>query len=127
MGKDLPVGQRHVDRGVHRAEILLPLGEAIGAHASSRSGRLDAEPAGGLGQADQIVGADLVAEPARAAMDRHQDLALAHAERLRGARVMNLLHHLHLDVMVAGAERAHLAALALLCGRRTRWPVRRLG
>ena len=61
-----------------------------------------------------VVGADLVAEAARAGVDQDRDLALAQAEGLGDRRVDDPLHRLHLDEVVARAHRAELARAALL-------------
>ena len=116
--EDLPVRERAVDRGVHRAEVLLPLRRVDRRARELAVGQRDAEAARRLGQADEELGADLVAEAARAAVDRHDDLVLAQAVGARRARVVDALDALHFEVVVAGPERSHLAALPLLGERR---------
>ena len=65
-----------------------------------------------------------MAEPARAAMDRDDDAAGREAERPRRVAIEDLGHFLHFEIVIAGAERAHLAPLALLGALRN---ARRLG
>ena len=65
-----------------------------------------------------VVGAHLVAEPARARVDQDRDLALAQAELLRGRAVDQLLDALDLDEVVARADRAELAGAPLARPRR---------
>ena len=60
----------------------------------------------------QEFGADLVTEAARAAMDADHDIAPADAEGGGRVGIEDLADLLHLEVMVARAERAHLVALA---------------
>ncbi len=64
-----------------------------------------------------VVVADLVPEPAAAGMDHDGDPAGGQAEDARGAGVVDLVHHLHFDEVVPGAERADLAAAALVGAR----------
>ena len=47
-------------------------------------------------------------------MDADHDLALAQAEGRRRQRIENRVDLLHFEVMIAGAERAHFVALAVL-------------
>ena len=84
----------------HRAEIVLADLGLIGAQASSRSGSGDAVARGGDCHALQ-VGADLVAKPARAAVDHHHDVALVQAEHCGNLRVEDLGRLLHFEVMVS--------------------------
>jgi hypothetical protein len=62
----------------------------------------------------QEFGPDLVPEAARAAVDADDDVVFSDPERVRHIRVEYPRHFLHLEIMVAGAERAHLVTLALL-------------
>src|SRR5262249_14771855 len=59
------------------------------------------------------VGADLVAEPSRAGMDHDRDLALTKAELRGGRGVVDFVHGLDLEEVIARAERAELPADAL--------------
>ena len=54
-------------------------------------------------------------EPARTAMDRHHDLILLQAKTFGGLLIEDFSHRLHFEIVIAGAERAHLAPLAFLC------------
>ena len=114
MRDDLTVGERAVDARAHGAEIALPeLGR------DRRAGEFE------IGQADalrrrlddhlaQKLGADLVPETARAAMDAHDHIAALQSEDCGDGIVEDLRHLLHFEVMVARSERAHLGALARL-------------
>jgi hypothetical protein len=55
-----------------------------------------------------VVGADLVAEPARPAVNHHADLPGCQAERLRGSGIEDLRDDLHLEEMVTRAQAADL-------------------
>jgi len=61
----------------------------------------------------QELGADLVAEAARSAMDGHHALTLRQPENPRGFGVEYFADLLNLQVVVARAQRAHLVTLAL--------------
>ena len=50
-------------------------------------------------------------------MDHDGDAAGGQAEDARGFGVVDLVHHLHFDEMIPGAERADLAAAALVRAR----------
>ena len=52
-------------------------------------------------------------KPARAGVDHHDDLAGRDAEGARGPVVEHVVHHLHLDEVVAGAEAADLGPAAV--------------
>src|SRR5690606_12760547 len=115
---DLPIRERAVRRRGHRAEI---------GFADRRADRRASELA--VGQAypvlrgrgrhlAQVLGADLMAEAARAAMDRREDRSLGKAESGRDIVVEDFGDVLDLEVVVARAERAHLVALARACALR---------
>src|SRR5687768_9561856 len=59
------------------------------------------------------VGADLMPEPPRAGVDHHRDLTEPDAERARSRLVMDLVDHLDLEEVIAGAERAELTSPSL--------------
>jgi hypothetical protein len=107
----LPVGEGGVGGRRQRPEVRLPLGRA-----ERRAGELPVphrDPVGGhdLVEGPQVVGADLMPEAPRAAMEHHQHLARARdPERARHASVVDAVgrHHLHFQIMVAGAQRAEL-------------------
>ena len=46
-------------------------------------------------------------------MDSHHDLVLFEAETCRGLLIEDFGHRLHFEIVIAGAERAHLSPLAL--------------
>ena len=114
MADDLAVGERAIDGGAHGAEIALAdfrfdrrTGElAVGQRDPGRRRRRHHLP--------QELGADLMAEAARPAMDGHHDLVLFEAKASCGFLVEDLGDRLDLEVVIAGAERAHLAPLAFL-------------
>ena len=60
-----------------------------------------------------IVGGDLVAEAARAGVDHDGDAARLQPEQAGGRGIVDLLHRLHLDEVVARAQRAQLGGAAL--------------
>ena len=47
-------------------------------------------------------------------MDSHHDLVLLETETCRGLLIEDFGHRLHFEIVIAGAERAHLSPLALL-------------
>src|SRR5690606_16741584 len=112
MRDDLSIRERAIDAGAHRAEISLP---ELGADRRARElpiRQADAVLGGGRGHLAQELAADLVAEPARAAVDRREDMVLGEAERGRGFGVEDLDDVLDLEIVIARPERAHLVALA---------------
>ena len=110
MGDDLAIGQRAIDAGSHGAEIALPSSDRIGAQASSRSG--SASPGrGGDRHFAQELGPDLMAEAARAAVDAQNQVAEVQSEAARRRLVMDGRNLLQLEIVIAGAERAHFRVL----------------
>src|SRR5690606_15649156 len=112
VGDDLAVGQSAVDAGAHGAEIL-------GAEIRSewRAGKFAVgqrypELARALHHDAQELGADLLAEAARAAVDA--DHHVAHGDAEPGGRfgVEQLRHVLHLEVVITRTQGAHLVAVA---------------
>src|SRR5207249_3483026 len=61
----------------------------------------------------EIVGAHLMPEAARARVDHEGHVPRGEAEPLRGPRVVDLVHDLHLEEVVARAEGAELPPAAL--------------
>ena len=118
VGEDLAVGERAVDPCAHRAEIVLAdLG--INRRAGELAiGKTDAVLRGGDRHPLQEIGADLVPEASRAAVDHHHDVAERKAVRPRDRLVVHAGHFLHFEIVVAAAERTHLVALALFRLRR---------
>jgi len=118
MGQDLPIRERAVDRRTHRAEVLL-----ADSRADRRACKLairQREPVLRRGDhhAFQKLGADLMAEPARPAVDHHDDVALPDAEDVGDRRVEDRGDLLHFEVVIAAPERAHLRVLTRLRARR---------
>ena len=114
MGQDLAVGERAVDGGAHGPQVLLA---DVG--VDRRAGQLavgepDPVLAGGDDHLLQIFGADLMAQPARAAVNADDHVARLEAIALRDARIVNFGDVLDFKVVVAAAECAHLVALAFL-------------
>ena len=90
----------------------------MGAQANSRSGSVD-PVAAGLGQHGlEIVGANLVAQTARAAVDTHDHLTGAKLVGGRDVGREDFDHLLYLQVVVARAQGAKLIALPFLRLRR---------
>src|SRR5205809_1033535 len=110
VGQELAVREREVRGGAHGAEIVARLG-GIGRGARELAiGHADAIAAQGLARHLEVVGAHLVAKAARPRVDHHHRLPGADAEGLGGVRVVDLVHHLHLEEMIPRAEGAELAA-----------------
>ena len=65
-----------------------------------------------------VVGADLVSEPARSGVDEHGELTGTQTEHARDAGVEDFVDPLHLEEVVPAAERSELVAPALLRARR---------
>ncbi len=114
MREDLPVGQRAVDRRAHGAEIILAQRGVDRRAGELAVGQDDAVARRGDGHFLQELGADLMPETARAAMDADHDVVFANTEGLRCPGVEDLHDLLYFEIMIAAAERAHLVALAFL-------------
>ena len=113
MQHHLPVGEGEVAGARHRREVLAGLGRAERRAGELPVGQLDPGARRHARHPAHVVGADLVAEPARAGVDHHHDLAGADAEGARGLLVDDLVHDLDLEEVVARAETADLGAPAL--------------
>jgi len=101
VGQDLPVCQRTVDGRAHGPQVALAdLGADRGA-GQLPVRQIDAVSCRDHHHFAQELGADLMAEAARAAMDRHHHLALDQPEGLRRSGVKDLGHVLDLQVMIA--------------------------
>ena len=113
--QQLPVAPGEVGRGAHRARgSCWPSGLSTGAQASCRSGSSMPYFAGTPRSMLQRVVADLVAQPARAGVDHHADHVLAPGPSPAAALVVeHLVDDLHLEEVVARAERAALVGAAL--------------
>src|SRR5262249_33393493 len=96
-----------------RAEIALAQFRADRRAGELEIGQRDAVRRRGERHLAQKFAADLMAEPARPAMDADNDLARREAKALRDGIVEDLRHFLHFEIVIAGAQRAHLLALAL--------------
>ena len=83
MREDLPVRQRTVDRRAHRAEVAFARGRADRRAGELAVGQHDAGGRGRHRHLPQELGADLVAEAARPAVDADDDVAHARARRPR--------------------------------------------
>ena len=75
MRQDLPIGQGAIDPCIHGADILLTFGRLDGRAGQFTIGHVNAKARGSLGKHDKIIRTDLMSQPARAAMDRNDDLA----------------------------------------------------
>ena len=106
----LAVGKGKVRRAGHRAEILLSFLGLKGRAYQFAVGKLDAIVVHRLLKARDIVLADLVAKAARAAVDLHHRLAGEQTEALGRGLVVNRGDGIHLNEVIAGAQRADLAA-----------------
>src|SRR3569832_2595097 len=56
----------------------------------------------------EVFGADLMAEAARAAVNAHDDVVERDTDGARHRIVVDRSDLLHLEIMIAGAQRAHL-------------------
>ena len=112
VGEDLPVGERAVDARTHRAEIAASQ-LRIDRRASELAVR-QGQSAGSCIQRHLLekLRADLMAESTRAAVDADHHLPWFQVEGVRGAAIEDLLHLLHLEIVIARTQRAHFVALA---------------
>ena len=108
----MAIGEREVGGGGHRSQIGPPFRGRLGRARELPVGERDAVPRERGVHGPYVVGAHLVAEPARAGMDENRDLPLAEAEDTGRFGVEDPLHPLDLDEVVPGADRAHLAGAA---------------
>jgi hypothetical protein len=122
MGHRVPVGEGEVGGRRHGCEIRAAF-RGGGGRAGELTVRYHDLVAGvdGIHRA-HVVGADLMAEPARARMNEHGDLILVQPERLGGSRVEDTRHPLQLDEVIACAGRAELPGATLVgpCGDSSR-------
>jgi hypothetical protein len=109
----LPVRPSEVGRRRHRGEVGASFGRGGRCARELPVGELDPVTAHGGVHAPDVVGADLVAEPARAGVDQHRHLALPEAVHLRRGLVEDVFDALQLDEVVSRAHRAELAGAAL--------------
>src|SRR4030095_12034942 len=113
VGQHLPVREGEVRGRAHRAEIRARLVRIDRRARELAVGHGDAVAAERLARDLEIVGAHLVAEPARARVDHYGDRAFVEPERLRRPRVVHDLDGLDFEGAVAGAEAAELPLAAL--------------
>src|SRR5262249_35225206 len=118
MRDDLAVGQSAVDCGAHRAQILL-----ADRRVDRRAGQLavwQLDPVAGRARRHllQELRPDLMAQPARAAVDADDDLVQPDAEGRSDLGVIDFGHALNFAVMIAGVECSYLLALAVPGARR---------
>lgn len=114
VGQDLAVAEGEVRRTGHRLQVILPLRAIDGRAHQLLVGQLDAVFMDHPLEALEVIGADLVAEAAGAAMDLDGDLPLEEPHPLRAHRIEDLIHHIHLDEVVPGAQGAQLILPPLL-------------
>ena len=110
----LPVGQRAVDAGPHRGEILLSFRRPDRSAGQLAIRKRDAVTGGQRHELLQELGADLVAEAARAAVDRHEEIAFFETEGPGRLAVEDRLDGLQLQIVVARTEASDLVELPLL-------------
>src|SRR6516162_2962760 len=112
MSQNLAVGKRAIDTGTHGAEITLANLGMDRRASEFEIGQRNAVRGRREGHFAEELGADLVAEAARAAMDADDDAA-RQAEHRGDAFVGDRCHLLYFEIMVARAQRAHLLTLAV--------------
>jgi hypothetical protein len=111
-GHDLPVDPRVVGRAAHRGEVALRLGRPERRAAELAVGELDAVVAARLHHGLEEIVAHLVAEAARARMDREADRADLEPEVGGDVLAVDLVDDLDLEEVVAAAEGADLGHAA---------------
>jgi hypothetical protein len=117
-GQHLPVGKGVVGRRLHGGQVILPLGAAQGGADQLAVGQGQPVTAHRFLVELDIVGAHLVPQPPRAAVDLHHHLALKEPDAPRGILIHDALDDVDLDEVISGPESAHLA-LAPLPGARS--------
>ena len=125
VGDGLAVGEGEVGRRAHGAEVLLPLRRGEGRAGQLAVRQLDAVARHHRVHAAHVVRADLVAEAAGAGVDEHRELTFPESQDVGRRLVEDAVHLLHLDEVVAGADRAELPAAPLPAPARRRRPDRR--
>ena len=114
VGEDLAVCQRTVDAGTHGPEI-----GASETGFDRRTGQFsvrqpDAVLSGFGGHELEIVGADLVSQTARSAVDADHGPTLPQIESRSRCGIVDSGNQLHLQVVIARPQGAHFLALTLL-------------
>ena len=114
VGDALAVGPGEVGGGGHGAQVVAALGGVDRDAGQLPVGQLDVVAAHGLAHLLEVVGADLVAEAARAGVDEHDDLPFNQAHSFSRFGMEDALDVLDFQEVVAGAERGQLRGAALL-------------
>src|SRR5918911_4750842 len=104
----LPVREREIGRAGHSSEVSLPLRALYRGRGELPVPELDAVSRRYLYKALYIILADLVSEAARAAVDQYSDLPERETKSLGSLLVVDLVHVLHLEEVVAGPQGAEL-------------------
>jgi hypothetical protein len=110
---DLAVGEREIGGGHHRREVVAPFRRRDRRARELPVRQRDAVLAAGIAHHAQVIGADLVAEPARAAVDHHGDLIFEQSESRGDPLVEDFRDVLELGEMIARSQRAELRLSAL--------------
>src|SRR6516225_9590362 len=113
MRQNLAVGERAIDTRTHGAEITLANLGMDRRASEFEIGQRNAVRRRREGHFAEELGADLVAEAARPAMDADDDVAARQAEHRGDCMVGNRRHLLYFEIVVARAQRAHLLTLAV--------------
>ncbi len=114
MGQQLAIAEGKVGRALHGRQVVLPLRAAEGSADQFAVGQDDVVLVDDLLKAGHVVGADLMAKAARAAVNLGHDLAGEEAHRRRGRLVEDLIDDIDFDEVVARAQRAQLVARPLI-------------
>ena len=109
----LAIAPGEVCCSAHRAEIVLALLAADRGADELLVGQVNAIFCRRAAQRSQRIVADLITQAARAAVDHHADHVLFQSHHLGRFFVEHLIDNLHLQKMIARAERATLAAATL--------------
>ena len=113
MRDDLPVGERAVDGRAHGTQV-----RRAERRVDRRAGQLAVRQLDAMARrrhhhAFEELGADLMAEAARPAVDADDDVAFVKAERRSDPRVEDLHDVLHFEIVIPRSERSHLVALSV--------------
>ena len=112
-GEHLPVGAAVVGGRRHRPQVIPPLRRGDGRARQLAVGHGDAVAAHHLLHGPDVVAADLVAQAAGAAVDHDADLPVPQPEPPRRVSVVDQVHGLDLQEVVARAEAADLVQAAV--------------
>src|SRR5215218_5656087 len=114
VGDELPIGEGEVGRGGHGFEVGLSLRALYGSGGQLPVHELDAVPRGRLQKALDVFLADLVSEAPGAGVDQDRDPTLPKTEGSCGLLVVDLVHVLHLEEVVARAQSPELGDAPLV-------------